>query len=165
MEERFLYKRLTRVRFTPRLPRVQVYLIRPSVYNLSVPYKDARRQREYQCKWMETRRKERVTGLKCARCNSTKNLQIDHVDPRKKVSHRIWSWSDKRFKKEMKKCQPLCSGCHKAKTREDFIKFITHCPKGHRYNLKNTHIRKCNSRQCRTCDKLAHRARRAVGIR
>ena len=35
----------------------------------------------------------------------------------------------------------------------------THCPAGHEYDQKNTHIDKTGSRHCRICDRLRHYAR------
>ena len=36
--------------------------------------------------------------------------------PAMKVSHRIWSWSEKRRLEELDKTQVMCYSCHKAKT-------------------------------------------------
>lgn len=128
-----------------------------------MPYKDLTQQRAYQLKWMHARRRQRLAGLICVRCGSSEDIEIDHIDPSKKVSHRIWSWKEKRYQAEIKKCQPLCGACHKAKTREDYLKFVTHCPQGHRYDEKNTYIRKHPySRKCRMCYKLRARRRRAL---
>lgn len=80
-------------------------------------YKDLKKQREYQRKWMKKRREDWLTkNGPCIWCGVTKNLQIDHKDPSKKVSHNIWSWAEKRRKAELKKCQILCKSCHKLKT-------------------------------------------------
>lgn len=50
-------------------------------------------------------------------CGSTERLEVDHVDPTKKVSHRIWNWSDAKRLPELAKCQPLCHDCHLKKTK------------------------------------------------
>ncbi len=128
-----------------------------------MPYKNLRQQRDYQLKWMRARRRHRLAGLTCARCGSSQDIEIDHIDPRKKASHRIWSWTEKRYQAEMKKCQLLCVECHKVKTREDYVKFVTHCPQGHPYDEKNTYVRKRPySRKCRTCYRLRARKRRQL---
>jgi hypothetical protein len=40
---------------------------------------------------------------------------------------------------------------------------ITHCPKGHEYDEKNTYIRKNGSRKCRECNKLNEAKKRERG--
>ena len=72
--------------------------------------------RDYQRKWIANRRAKFFKDKVC-KCGSTESLQIDHVDPKTKVSHRVWSWSKERFDEEIKKCQILCHECHKEKTR------------------------------------------------
>ena len=81
-----------------------------------MPYKDKNKKRLYQS---ERSRKLRQQWLDingpCA-CGSNIDLQVDHVDPSSKVSHRIWSWSEERRKIELVKCQALCLKCHKKKS-------------------------------------------------
>lgn len=84
-----------------------------------VPYKDPGRQREYQRVWLANRRAEYFADKVCVRCGKDKHLDIDHVDPMQKVSHRIWAWSRKRREAELAKCQVLCRDCHNAKTAID----------------------------------------------
>lgn len=82
-----------------------------------MPYKDKRKQSEYQNQWMQNRR---VAWLEengpCVKCGSKEKLQVDHVDPKQKVSHRIWSWSDGRRLEELAKCEVLCEKCHSEKS-------------------------------------------------
>lgn len=52
----------------------------------------------------------------CARCGSFSNLELDHINPEEKETHRIWSWSEERRLVELAKCQVLCNSCHKNKT-------------------------------------------------
>jgi 5-methylcytosine-specific restriction endonuclease McrA len=50
-------------------------------------------------------------------CGETERpFEIDHIDPKTKVSHRIWSWSAERREAELAKCQLLCVDCHYKKT-------------------------------------------------
>ena len=87
-----------------------------------MPFLDPKRRLAYLRKWTLQRRTAwlRANGP-CARCGSKKNLEIDHRDPSTKLSHNVWTWSDKRRKEELAKCQVLCGSCHKKKTKEDQI--------------------------------------------
>jgi len=62
----------------------------------------------------------------CVLCGSSDDLEVDHLDPTVKDSHRIWSWSLERRTAELKKCQVLCSKCHKQKTREQRRESMKH---------------------------------------
>ena len=79
--------------------------------------KDINTKRERQRNWLRARRKEYLSDKQCVMCGSKKDLQIDHVDRYKKLSHKIWSWATERRDEEMKKCQILCDNCHKEKSR------------------------------------------------
>ena len=57
-----------------------------------------------------------AAGGKCVKCPSTEKLQFDHIDPKQKVNHRIWTWSPARRAAELAKCQLLCEPCHIQKT-------------------------------------------------
>lgn len=59
-----------------------------------------------------------ILGGKCVNCGSTESLEIDHINPDEKEFNisKIWSLSDKRFLKELQKCQLLCHSCHDEKT-------------------------------------------------
>lgn len=84
-----------------------------------MPYKDRNKKREYQREWCAKRRRDFLDGKSCIECGSTEYLQLDHIDRTKKISHRIWSWTEERRKEEIKKCQILCKICHKKKTKKD----------------------------------------------
>ena len=49
-------------------------------------------------------------------CGSWESLEVHHVDPATKVSHRIWSWSKEKREEELKKCMVLCHDCHLEET-------------------------------------------------
>lgn len=74
-------------------------------------------RRAYGRRWARARRERwiRENGP-CARCGSSERLEVDHIDPATKVSHRVWSWSRKRREAELAKCQVLCHECHTAKS-------------------------------------------------
>lgn len=82
-----------------------------------MPYKNLTEQRAYQRIWMAQRRATFFSDKSCARCGSTEDLELDHIDPGQKVTHRIWSWAPDKFNEEAAKCQVLCFGCHRLKTR------------------------------------------------
>lgn len=69
-------------------------------------------------KWTAKNRADYMVGKFCVHCGSTNSLEVDHVDPEQKVSHRIWSWSAARRTAELAKCQILCTDCHLTKTLE-----------------------------------------------
>jgi hypothetical protein len=77
--------------------------------------------RAYQIQWAKNHRNEYMTGKSCVRCGSVDGLEIDHIDPSTKVSHRIWSWSKLRRNEELDKCQVLCHDCHQQKTVVDLM--------------------------------------------
>lgn len=85
---------------------------------VDMPYQDPEARREYQRKWIAARREKYIDihGGKCSRCGCTHNLEFDHVDPARKIDHRIWSWSLRRIEAELEKCQLLCRDCHQVKT-------------------------------------------------
>lgn len=84
-----------------------------------MPYKDKNKQREYARVWMEKRRQEFFRDKYCVKCRSTQNLELDHINPNEKVSHKIWGWSEERRTKELAKCQVLCHKHHLEKTAEE----------------------------------------------
>jgi hypothetical protein len=73
--------------------------------------------REYQKGWTKMRRLAWLEANgPCKQCGSWVKLEVDHVDPSQKVSHRVWSWTADRRNAELKKCQVLCQACHKIKS-------------------------------------------------
>ena len=76
-------------------------------------------QQKYQREWCAKRRVAYLADKSCVECGTRQSLEVDHIDPGQKVTHRIWSWSDERRAAELAKCQILCTTHHKAKTRAD----------------------------------------------
>lgn len=62
----------------------------------------------------------------CAECGSSDRLELDHIEPEDKVSHRVWSWAEERLLAELAKCQVLCYDCHKKKTIRQRDEAIQH---------------------------------------
>jgi len=67
--------------------------------------------------WVAKRRIQYFKTKRCRFCGSTKTLELDHINPIEKESHRIWTWSKERQKEELKKCRVLCHKCHKERHR------------------------------------------------
>jgi len=75
---------------------------------------DGDKKREYQLAWMKKRREKYMADMgPCIFCGETDGLEIHHIDPDKKESHRIWSWSHKRICDELKNCVAICPHCHR----------------------------------------------------
>jgi hypothetical protein len=83
-----------------------------------MPYSNPAKRLEYAREWYAARRAKGIESLggKCVQCGTTEDLEIDHIDPATKVSHRIFSWSWARIEIELKKCQLLCMPHHLDKT-------------------------------------------------
>lgn len=95
-------------------------------YQIRMSYKDRDKQREYQNRWMKSRREAWLKDNgPCTSCGSWEELEVDHIIGNEKVNHRIWSWSKERRDKELAKCQVLCNPCHREKTREE-LRVKTH---------------------------------------
>jgi 5-methylcytosine-specific restriction endonuclease McrA len=82
-------------------------------------YKDIEKQREFQRLRQRKTRADYLRGKTCAKCPTSTGLQIDHIKREDKVTHAIWSWSKARRDEELKKCQILCTPCHKKKTKSE----------------------------------------------
>lgn len=78
-------------------------------------YKNKTYQKEYQRNWVRKRRQTYFKNKVCANCGSTVRLELDHINPKMKITNRIWSWSKIRQQRELNKCQVLCQQCHKDK--------------------------------------------------
>lgn len=83
-----------------------------------MPYKNKEKRKEYAKLWRRGRRTEYFKNKVCIKCGSTEQLELDHIDPKLKTTHNIWSWSKQRQQEELKKCQILCKKCHLDKTRQ-----------------------------------------------
>lgn len=81
-----------------------------------MPYKDPKQQSAYQ---RERQRRVRdawfMENGPCVDCGSEENLELDHVDPSTKESHKVWSWSKERRERELMKCVARCSTCNTKK--------------------------------------------------
>ncbi len=121
-----------------------------------MPYKDKARRFAYQSGWVQKRRlKWLEENGPCAKCGASGNLEVDHLDPELKISHRIWSWSEKRREEELKKCQILCGSCHLKKTAEWRASRIR--PEEMHGTCTGYMKYKCRCEKCREYKRLAHK--------
>lgn len=97
-------------------------------------------------------------GGVCCKCGSDENLQVDHVDPSKKISHRVFSWCDEKREAELGKCQPLCQQCHINKTRAWYLENLPHGNSG-AYNKHGCRCEVCMD-YMRECSKRKRDKRR-----
>jgi len=82
-----------------------------------MPYADPEIRRSYANRWMKKRRADWVAEHgPCIDCGGEENLQVDHVDAARKVTHRVWSWARERREVELAKCVVRCELCHKRKS-------------------------------------------------
>lgn len=92
-----------------------------------------------------------------------RQLEIDHIDPRQKLSHRIWSWSPARREAELGKCQVLCQKHHLEKTKlngdiPDWGKGLKHGTR----SMYNKH--KCRCAECKAWNAAKSRRHRALMV-
>lgn len=126
----------------------------------NMPYKDKSKQRDYQRRWIQDRRTQFLRDHMCCLCGKSSKLELDHIDPKQKVSHRIWSWSAKKRVSEISKCQILCEACHMAKTRRDLSLMLT---KPIRHGTITGYRRKgCRCKKCSTEEARYKRYRRSI---
>lgn len=117
-------------------------------------------QRDYVAK--RRARHLKAMGGKCQSCGSSNNLDVDHINPETKISHRIWSWSAKRIEEELSKCQLLCRNCHSQKTTVEnyparqhgtmlmYQKQLCRCGPCRAANAERERLRRCKKSLCRT---------------
>ena len=84
---------------------------------------------ENMAEYMKARRLKRrqdllnLAGNKCEACNSTDNLEFNHIDRSTKLITLSGKGLDGRWEtiiKELDKCELLCNNCHLEKTREQY---------------------------------------------
>lgn len=85
-----------------------------------MPLKLKQVKNNYQNQWLKDRRNAWLKeNGPCKHCGSWENLEVDHIDPAQKVTHRVWSWREERRLVELAKCQVLCHDCHEKKTWDE----------------------------------------------
>jgi hypothetical protein len=122
-----------------------------------MPYADIEQQREYQRAWRDARRREFFVDKACAHCGSVDELELHHVDPAIKVSHKIWTWSAERRAAEIAKCIVLCNSCHQAET---FARLREQAEERFPCGTAPAYRRGCRCSDCREANRLRVRANR-----
>ena len=83
-----------------------------------MPYKNKEEQKRFQREWCAKRRHDFLKDKDCTNCHTKEKLELHHIDPKQKISHHVWSWSETKRLKEIAKCEVLCETCHKDKHKE-----------------------------------------------
>ncbi len=106
-----------------------------------MPLATREERRRYAREWKARRRREWFAGKCCAFCKSEDHLEIDHIDPRLKVDHKVWSWAEERREIELSKCRVLCHKCHADRHSADQRRPIRH-------GTNNGYLKKCRCEAC-----------------
>ncbi len=112
-----------------------------------MPCSNKLKHNEYQRLRIQKRRASYFKDKYCNFCSSIENLELDHIDPKTKVSHYIWAWSLQRIDIELAKCQILCRSCHRNKTK---LEQTTH-------GVSSYKKRKCRCHICKLAMSLSRK--------
>jgi len=117
-----------------------------------MPMRTREEQRAYQLAWIKKRRQDWIDANgPCQLCDSTEDLEVDHINPATKRMHvsSIWSLALTNPKRiaELAKCQVLCRVCHLDKTGFDITEMQT---KPIKHGTENAYLRRaCRCDECR----------------
>lgn len=117
--------------------------------------RDLEKLRAYQRAWVAKRRADFLAGKSCVSCGSLDRLEVDHIDPKTKTHHAVWSWADERRRTELAKCQVLCNSCHMEKSLVDGSR----APR--RHGTRTGYDRGCRCQDCRDGKAMSMREWRA----
>lgn len=113
--------------------------------------------REYMAARYAKRREQAILllGGKCAECDETSKLEVDHIDRSSKdSSSRRWFYlGEDRFMEEMKKCQLLCQQHHTLKTIEE----RGQAPARNKHGTLSSY-RYCRCDECRAAKSASNKA-------
>jgi len=129
-----------------------------------VPYSDPVLQRQYQNEWLKKRRRDWLAeNGPCVDCGSWAELEVDHLDPAVKVTHRVWSWSSEKRKAELAKCVVRCEPCHSLRTSSQMRTRI--CINGHDKDVvgRDSYGLPSGTGYCAECRRERHRRERLEG--
>jgi 5-methylcytosine-specific restriction endonuclease McrA len=134
-----------------------VYCTSCYVFMIKSMSNSAEYMRTYMLKRYRARMADAIIRLggKCIKCSSTRDLQLDHVDPSTKLFGlgNKWSVSKARFEAELIKCQILCQTCHTAKTIVD----LGQSPTKGLHGTKSSYRHYCRCDVCREANNAYQR--------
>jgi len=111
-----------------------------------MPYKDRAKKQEHDRRRLAARRAAWFAeNGPCIDCGRWDDLELDHIDPVQKVSHRIWSWSWPRIYAETAKCVVRCRSCHQLRSNQQLARPV--CVHGHDTEIMGRDA----SRRCIAC--------------
>jgi hypothetical protein len=88
-----------------------------------IRYKDPERIayiNAYHRRVQKERREAYLADKVCIDCGAGSFLEIDHIDPAEKISHRkIWIWCKERREAELVKCVVRCDVCHQNRHKKN----------------------------------------------
>lgn len=91
-----------------------------------MPYKDKEKQKKFQREWVAKRRETWLSEHGPCECGSWEGLEVDHIDPETKVTHKVWSWTRVKREAELAKCRVLCKQCHRQRSNQQLRRPIRH---------------------------------------
>ena len=108
-----------------------------------MPYASIHQKREYQRRWVKSKRQAWLNqNGPCVICGSWQDLVVDHTNRSEKTTRRIWSYSACNRGKELRKCQVLCSSCHKAKSTRECCQALGRLTDDQVREIRTNHSRK-----------------------
>lgn len=110
---------------------------------------------EYKAKLRKAWRQEvlELLGGKCINCNSVENLHVDHINQNEKLFCISKAPSKKALMEEIKKCQILCSTCHRLKSNREISGENCHAAKLTHEDVKKIIIRSASGISGRSLSK------------
>ena len=123
------------------------------------PEANLRRRERY---WSRKREAIQILGGQCVWCNSTEDLQLDHINPstREYRFPHFYKCGDKVFYEEVNKCQLLCRSCHAKKSVSERGR---KWGKGIHGNINNYKKHGCRCELCRKANSEDIALRRSLG--
>lgn len=100
-------------------------------------------------------------GGRCNNCFGVFSLEFDHIDPMKKEFEvtSLMRGNREKLKKELDKCQLLCTPCHLEKTSRQFYLKVKRKPLVH--GRLNSYVNwGCRCEPCSTVNKISCKERR-----
>ena len=122
-------------------------------------YKIPEVQKVYQREWIAARRRDWLAEHgPCVDCGSWERLEIDHIEPAFKVTHRVWSWAPARRDEELAKCAVRCHDCHLRRT------LAMRPPRSVQHGTRAEYQNGCHCQECRAANATYKRQRKHIQL-